>query len=284
MHGITAIAFVGSVFSPYYAWARRGGSADPENHCALNIALYGPRSSRWAMTERGKSKVAREPSALSIGPSVIRWIDNALEISVNEVCAPLPRPLRGVIRLMPSSLCDQSFALDAAGRHRWTPYAPAARVQVAMNNPALSWSGTGYFDSNSGDAPLEDAFERWTWSRASLRKRTIVLYDTKPRDSAPRSLALRFERDGEAHPIPTPSEVALPRTRWQLTRHTRVDAGHEARVIKTLEDAPFYSRSLLETGLLGTRMLGIHESLSLDRFQSRWVQCLLPFRMPRIVF
>ena len=40
------IAFIGSVFSPYYAWS---GRTDPYNHCAINLALYGPRSSRWAM-------------------------------------------------------------------------------------------------------------------------------------------------------------------------------------------------------------------------------------------
>ena len=28
-HGLTVIAFIGSVFSPYYAWARRRGRADP---------------------------------------------------------------------------------------------------------------------------------------------------------------------------------------------------------------------------------------------------------------
>ena len=31
-HGITLIAFIGSVFSPWYAWARRRGPADPQNH------------------------------------------------------------------------------------------------------------------------------------------------------------------------------------------------------------------------------------------------------------
>ena len=37
--GLTIIVFVGSVFSPYYAWARRGGRrADPQDHCAFNIA------------------------------------------------------------------------------------------------------------------------------------------------------------------------------------------------------------------------------------------------------
>ena len=70
-HGLTLIAFIGSVFSPYYASARRRGRSDPMNHCALNVALYGPRASRWAMTERGGARVAREASALGIGPSAL---------------------------------------------------------------------------------------------------------------------------------------------------------------------------------------------------------------------
>ncbi|MEP6836808.1 MAG: carotenoid 1,2-hydratase, partial [Bradyrhizobium sp.] len=39
-YGITVIAFIGSVFSPYYAFARRKGPADPLNHCAINVAIY----------------------------------------------------------------------------------------------------------------------------------------------------------------------------------------------------------------------------------------------------
>jgi carotenoid 1,2-hydratase len=56
------------------------------------------------------------------------------------------------------------------------------------------------------------------------------------------------------------------------------------RIVKTLENAPFYSRTLLDACLLGERRPAIHESLDLNRFRSRWVQCLLPFRMPRIAF
>ena len=69
-HGITVIAFLGSVFSPYYAWARRHGSCDPLRHCALNVALYGKRR-RWAMTERGDKAVQRGADFLAIGPSAL---------------------------------------------------------------------------------------------------------------------------------------------------------------------------------------------------------------------
>ena len=149
-HGLTLIAFVGSVFSPYYAWARRGGSTEPNNHCAFNVALYGSRSSRWAMTERGSAEVRREPRQLSIGASSMRWSGDALEISVNEVCVPLPRRVRGTIRLIPSALCERSFSLDGLGLHLWTPFAPCARIEVALSQPELKWGGVGYFDSNSG--------------------------------------------------------------------------------------------------------------------------------------
>ena len=42
-YALTLIAFVGSVFSPYYAWARRRAGvagADPNQHCAFNVGLY----------------------------------------------------------------------------------------------------------------------------------------------------------------------------------------------------------------------------------------------------
>ena len=94
-------------------------------------------------------------------------------------------------------------------------------------------------------------------------------------------LALRFGPDASAQAIEPPPVVRLPTTGWRVPRRTRADAGHGARVVQTLEDAPFYSRSLLDTRLLGRVAPAIHESLDLDRFRSRWVQCLLPFRMPR---
>jgi carotenoid 1,2-hydratase len=287
-HGLTLIAFVGSVFSPYYAWARRHGGADPANHCAFNVALYGKRANRWTMTERGSAQLRTETSQLSIGPSDMRWSGDALEISVNEVCAPLPRRVRGNIRLLPSALCEKSYFLDPAGRHQWTPFAPRARIEVALSQPALSWSGDGYFDSNRGIEPLENAFSDWTWSRASASRRTVVLYDVNTRGAAagsaePRSLALRFSENGECESIELPPAAALPRTGWRVARQTRADAGHAVRVIKTLEDAPFYSRTLLDTQLLGLRGPAIHESLDLNRFRAGWVQCLLPFRMPRRV-
>ncbi len=67
-YGLTIIAFIGSVFSPYYAWTHR---RDPLNHCAINVALYGPRGARWSMTERGRKSLHCTRDRLGIGPSAI---------------------------------------------------------------------------------------------------------------------------------------------------------------------------------------------------------------------
>ena len=75
-HALTLIAFVGSVFSPYYAWARQRGAADPVNHCALNVGLYGRRAARWSMTERPAVQVVPEnarPTAFRERRSGRKW-------------------------------------------------------------------------------------------------------------------------------------------------------------------------------------------------------------------
>jgi len=278
------IAFLGSVFSPYYARARRRAQTGPMNHCAFNVALYGRRAERWAMTERGVRQVARNTNGLAIGPSSMRWDGSALEIEIHERCAPIPWPLRGRIRIHPSGLAKRSFALDSAGKHLWLPIAPIARVEAVFSSPAFRWSGIGYLDSNRGTEPLETAFRDWTWSRVASGGSTVVLYDVSERERARTSLALQFAPSGEVISIPTPSPCRLPASGWRINRHTRADPQYPVRVLKTLVDAPFYSRTLLETRVAGVEGRSIHESLDLDRFRSPWVQCLLPFRMPRIPF
>ncbi len=269
------------MFSPYYAWSRRHGTGDPLEHCALNVALYGPRGKRWACTERGRPTVQQESSALRIGPSALRWDDNALTIMIDEMTVPLPSRLRGKVRLYPAALVDHTIALDAAGRHRWSPLAPYARIEVEMTHPALRWTGAAYLDSNNGDDALESAFAHWHWSRAGLRDGTAVLYDVTRRDGSTLSVATHFGASGAITHFTPPHVMALPPTHWRVARATRSDAGPAATVTRTLEDTPFYARSVLAAQLLGEPVTAIHESLSLDRFNTRWVQMLLPFRMPR---
>jgi carotenoid 1,2-hydratase len=281
-HGLTLIAFIGSVFSPYYAWARRHGEGDPINHCALNVALYGAAGKRWSLTERGRAALAREARSLTIGPSSLAWNGSSLEIHIDEVTAPIPSRIRGTVRLHPEALTERSIALDGIGHHRWHPMAPCARVEVNLDKPALGWSGQAYFDSNTGDLPLEQGFSRWDWSRTNDPQGTCVLYDVTRRNGETMSMALRFDPGGGIEEFEPPAAMQLPSTRWwRIARRTQSDAGQPVRVLHTLEDTPFYARSVLASQLRGEPVTAMHESLSLDRFRAGWVQMLLPFRMPR---
>jgi carotenoid 1,2-hydratase len=231
------------------------------------------------MTERGRGCVSRDAASLAIGPSSLRWDGGALTFSIDEITAPLPSRIRGEVRIHPEALFERSYTLDEEGVHRWRPMAPAARVEVALDRPGLRWSGSGYFDSNAGDAPLENAFSGWHWSRARLRRGTAVAYDLRGRDGAERSLAMHFLPNGSIEDMPLPPAAALPSTKWGIARAAR--AGAPVRVSETLEDTPFYARSLLSAWLLGEPVTAVHESLSLDRFRAPWVQLMLSFRMPR---
>ncbi|MEQ9609316.1 MAG: carotenoid 1,2-hydratase [Kiloniellaceae bacterium] len=269
------------MFSPYYAWARRRGAAEPQNHCAMNLALYGPRGKRWAMTERGHAALSRDDDHLAIGPSRLWWQGGRLTAEIDEIAAPLPRRLRGRIRVTPEIATGRRFALDPAGQHHWWPLAPRARVEVEMSEPACRWQGGGYLDCNAGEVPLEQSFRCWDWSRAHLKGGAALLYDRTLRNGDGASFALRVGIDGQIEPLPLPRTKPLPATGWRVARHTRVDRGFGAEVARTLEDTPFYARSILRTHLFGEPVTALHESLDLDRFRHPLVQMMLPFRMPR---
>jgi carotenoid 1,2-hydratase len=274
-NALTVIGFVGSVFSPYYAWA---GRKDPEHHVALNVALYQPRGGRWSMTERGRSALQRGPDLLQLGPSALRATGDGLAIEIEERGWPIPRRLRGRVTVFPEVLGGDPVLLSGSGQHHWWPIAPRARVEVSFDEPQVRWSGAGYFDSNWGAAPLEQDFESWTWCRAPLSRGATVLYDVKPRTGPPSLMALRF-KPGAVERYEGPAAAPLPSSLFGIKRATRSEG--EVRLVRTLTDAPFYARSVVQSRLCGEPVVGVHESLELDRFDTTWTRLMLPFRMPR---
>lgn len=233
------------------------------------------------MTERGANDLVRDGSAISIGPSLATLRDGALELVFDEIAVPFPRRLRGTARIELPRLETTEYALDAAGVHLWRPLAPRARIDVQLDAPRLRWSGDCYVDSNFGARPLEQDFVSWNWSRAHLANGAAIVYEALRRDGGKTLLALRFENGEAAAPFAPPPRVALPPTLWRLRGETRADAGSTPRLLRKLEDAPFYSRSVLGLWLLGEDTEAVHESLSLDRFTRTTTQFMLPFRMPR---
>lgn len=291
-HGLTIIAFIGSVFSPYYAHARRragaegGQGADPLNHCSLNVSLYTidktAHEKRWTMTERGRGSVYRNATTLQIGPSSLRWEHDTLFIEIDEVTVPWPSRVRGKIVLRAPAVGQTTFNLDDAGAHHWRPLAPTARIEVELDKPAWHWQGSAYLDTNAGNSALEDAFIGWQWCRASLADgSTVVLYDGTRRDGSTFQLGKKFDRHGAMTAFEVPPRSVLPASSWRIARSAFGDRDAPPAIIETMEDGPFYARSLLRMRLQGEQAIAFHETLSLDRFRARWVQALLPFRMPR---
>lgn len=236
------------------------------------------------MTERGREDLKRDALHLTIGPSRLYWQGDRLIIEIDERAAPIPNRLKGRVCVHPRGVNRRAFVLDPAGRHLWQPIAPLARVEVEFAHPRLRWQGSGYLDANRGSEPLELAFHGWDWSRAELHNEAMILYDTRARGGRGAELALRFNAQGEVEELDLPPRAPLPKTPiWRIARQTHCELGETPRVIETLEDTPFYARSVVGTRLLGQSARAVHESLCLNRFRQTWVKALLPFRMPRVL-
>jgi carotenoid 1,2-hydratase len=277
--GITIIAFIGSVFSPYYALARRKRPADPLNHCAINVAVYGKGANRWAMTERLHGAIGRTADSFTVGPSHLSWDGKSLTIRIDEISVPIPARIRGTVRVIPTAITQRAFTLNEDGDHVWWPIAPCARVQVTLDRPHLHWQGDGYLDMNCGATPLEQGFTDWQWARGATRDGAAILYKAQRRDGSRVDLAMTFDPQGTMQAFAPPPPVTLKRTGWRVARS--VPSDDAADIVRTLEDAPFYARSVVSAKLLGEPVTLMHESLSLDRFRLPVVQAMLPFRMPR---
>ncbi len=235
------------------------------------------------MTERGRKDLQRQRDTYVLGPSQVHWNGTSLVIDIDEWNVPLFSKVRGRVTVTPQALCSFVTGLDAAGRHRWGPIGPCSRVSVEMEQPAARWSGNAYLDSNEGDEPIDLAFATWDWSRTVMQNGdTAVIYDVRPRGGADRVIAQRFSRSGVATAFDAPPRYRVPHSKWRIPRQMRSENAVTPVVERTLEDTPFYVRSLLTSQLLGERVSSVHETLDAQRVASLPVRLMLPWRMPRI--
>ena len=246
----------------------------------MNVVLFGEGGKRWAMTERGASSLERSATAYRLGKSQARVIDQGLEIDIDEICVPFPTRLQGRVTVNFLTTHHVGFHLDSTQRHVWRPIAPCSTVHVDFHSPRQSWSGYAYVDSNWGEEPVEARFEGWQWSRAERGTKTCVYYDVNELDGSARSIACAFDQDGGVASLPDAGLYQGAKTGWRMARPYRSEAGGQG-LIKTVEDTPFYARSLVGQVIEGEPVTAIHESLSVTRFASPAVQMMLPWRMPR---
>jgi carotenoid 1,2-hydratase len=285
-YGIAVIAFVGSVFSPYYAFS---GRKDPGNHLCINVALYTPDHHFWAMTERGRKSSSRSAHHFEVGPSSLDWDGEELVIRFDEISVPkppaqfLPKRIAGSVRFKPAAITGAVFDIDAAGKHRWWPMGPSGDIKVVMKDgTGPDWNGHGYMDCNWGTEPIEAGFTRWDWARGTTHDGgSVIIYDSERRDGTADVLALRIGPDGKISNIAKPDKTRMPRAFWGVARYGHHDKGTVPKLVKTLEDGPFYTRSVIDTVIDGEPVQLMHEGLSGTRFGNPIVKAMLAFRMPR---
>jgi carotenoid 1,2-hydratase len=276
---VVVIAMLGNAFSPRWARARaQDATAQSLDFSAMNVALRSGGSSRWALTERGRASVSRGADHVSIGSSTITHENGSIIARIDERTAPWRERVRGTIRLVPLASSELVVDLDPRGLHTWSPRIPIASLEVDFEEPRVRFRGTGYLDMNQGAAPLEDTFASWSWSRVSDGRQVAVAYDVALRDGARRARSFAGSCGHDLVPARHDGVVELPATRFGLSRTARGETD-AISLVRTLEDGPFYARSVLRTTLDGSRAVGMHETVSLDRFRSAWVRFLVPFRM-----
>jgi carotenoid 1,2-hydratase len=245
----------------------------------MNVALYSPRASAWAFAESAIPDAGRAEDRVSIAGSTMEWRDDRLVATINERTIPMRLPLRGTVIVHPLVPTNLELTIDGDGLHRWWPAAPLARIEVDLPVPGLRFAGHGYYDANAGSVPLDRTFEAWNWSRATNQNFSFLTYDIACATGAERSIAFKLSKNGEVTwRTPSPS-MALPRTAWGIDRRIRADPGDRPRIIRSLEDGPFYGRALVEASLEGEKVIAMHEVLAAHRLRRRWVHFLTRFRM-----
>ncbi len=248
----------------------------------MNVALYAKKASAWSLAECNITNADRTSSSLAIGKNSVSWVGDQLVVDIDERTTPLGRPVRGKIIVHPEAHTGLELCLDDRNEHRWWPIAPLARMEVDFAEPGVRFSGHGYYDANAGDVPLESTFEEWSWSRARTNDGALLTYDVTPSSGSKSSLAFQISSRGEIEKLDQLVQAPLPRTRWGLAREARVEANSEVRVLRSLEDGPFYSRALIETHVGGAPVIAMHETLAAHRLRRGIVRILTEFRMRRI--
>ena len=211
----------------------------------------------------------------------MHWNGRQLIIDVDEIGAPpMITRVKGRITLTPAAVTDIEVALTPDRRHVWRPFAPTGHIEVDLTQ-GQRWQGHGYFDANFGSVALETDFKTWSWGRYPMRSGALCFYDAVRADGSSLALGISVARDGSVRPIDPPPLTAFSRSLWALKRETRADAGVRPRQVMPMLDAPFYSRSLVQTQVFGEVTTGVHEALDLTRFTKPWLKPMLALRVPR---
>ena len=236
---------------------------------------------RWTMTERGEKSTFLSKNIFSVGPSKFQWLDNHLEITIDEISNPHFDRVKGVVKIIPKFISEVEVPLTSEGTHIWRPFSPNSRIEVDIKKKGWQWNGHGYFDANFGTRALEQDFTYWTWARLPLSNSTATIYDAKYKNGSDLGIGLNFLNSGEVEIFDPPENQNLSKSLWFLKRQIPCEKDFKPRQIKHMLDTPFYTRSAVKTKILGEVTSGVHETLDLKRFSNPFIKPMLAVRIPR---
>ena len=229
-YGLTVIAFVGSVFSPYYAWSGMGRPRQSlRRQCR---ALWPARHALGDDRARPRQSVSARATFCRSDRARCEWRDGSLTIRVDEIAAPLPKryPRRDRCRSRWRSM-RQEFTLETKGSHVWRPIAPVARVSLDLDAPEPALERPRLFRHQrrrraARTEPLPSGHGRAPTSATTPQSSTTPNGAAK----APLSLALRFDaRRAASRTLDPPPVAPLPPTNWRVQRRTRAEDGSRRR-------------------------------------------------------
>ncbi len=239
---------------------------------------------RWTMTERGEKSVLLDENSFSVGPSKFQWVNNHLEIIINEISNPHFDRIKGIVKIKPDYISEIEIPLTSDGNHIWRPFSPNAKIEVDIEKKGWQWSGHGYFDANFGLRALEQDFSYWTWARLPTSNSTATIYNAKLRDKSEVEVGLNFLQNGQIKIFSPPKNKSLSRSLWLVKREIPCEDRFTPKQVKHMLDTPFYTRSAVKTKILGEESIGVHETLDLNRFSNPLIKPMLAVRIPRRSF
>jgi carotenoid 1,2-hydratase len=280
-HVLVIMAMLGNPFSPAYRKARalavRSGSGpvNPLSFSTMNIALSGAHTF-WGMNEI--DAVKRSAFALTIGKSMMIAAADRLIVPLDEQAATGKGRLRGEVEVELGTLSSRAFDLTDEKKHSWAPIRQGARCQVRLKEPALSFVGSAFVDTNYGTEPLETSIVRWTRSEAYADAGTAWLsFESQSARGNHELNLISLDQSVERTTFAAPP-LALKKSRFGLQSSVRLD---EITRVTVLEDTPFYVRNLI-VGRQGPHDVRVfHEHVDLTRFKAGWMQALIPLAMRR---
>ena len=206
----------------------------------------------------------------------------SLDLVTSRPTPRLAAEERELVRAVGSAVARAARVLLRYGR------TPLGKADLEAFGMLAVWRKLPTFD------PARALFDRWAFYQALRGMLDVSRHQRK--DDAFASLLRRIIHDYlslDDRPAQRDFETDTPETD-AARLHARnltlgavawievMVGGEPARVRQTLEDTPFYTRSMLDSQLFGQRVASVHETLSVPRLVARSTRLMLPWRMPRV--